>query len=70
MVKLMLYSLLSGYNAFISTNEIVLMKAEIVLRDRRKKEKERGEGKKSPSQHISGCLKLRYCIVKRGGNGM
>lgn len=39
MVKLILYLPLTGCNAFISTNEIVLMKAEMVLRDRG-----RGEG--------------------------
>lgn len=39
MVKLILYSLLTGCNAFISTNEIVLMKAEMVLRDRKRGEK-------------------------------
>lgn len=70
MVKLILYSPLTGCNAFISTNEIVLMKAEMVLRDRKRGEKERGEGKKKKkaNQPISGCLKSRYCTVKRGSS--
>lgn len=70
MVKLILYSPLTGCNAFVSTNEIVLMKAEMVLRDRKRGEKERGEGKKKPNQPISGWLKSRYCTVKRGGSGI
>lgn len=51
MVKLILYSLLTGCNAFISTNGIVLMKAEMVLRGRKRGEKreKRGEKKKKPT---------------------
>lgn len=73
MVKLILYSPLTGCNAFISTNEIVLMKAEMVLRDRKRGEKERGDGKKTnqpTDRPISSCLKSRYCTVKRGSSGI
>lgn len=47
MVKLILYSLLTGCNAFISTNGIVLMKMEMVLRDRKRGAKEKERGKKT-----------------------
>lgn len=71
MVKLILYSLLTGCNAFISTNEIVLMKAENVLRDRKRGEKERREGeekKRKKKETMLGCLESRYCTVKRGSS--
>lgn len=64
MVKLILYSLLTGCNAFVSTNGIVLMKAEMVLRGRKRGEKERGEGKKKRNQQTSIRLfeiKVLYC---------
>lgn len=58
MVKLILYSPLTGCNAFISTNEIVLMKAEMVLRDRKRGEKERGDGKKNQPTNRPTYIKL------------
>lgn len=64
MVKLILYSLLTGCNAFVTTNGIVLMKAEMVLRGRKRGEKERGEGKKKRNQQTSIRLfeiKVLYC---------
>lgn len=64
MVKLILYSLLTGCNAFVSTNGIVLMKAEMVLRGRKRGEKERGEGKKKRNQQTFIRLfeiKVLYC---------
>lgn len=64
MVKLILYSLLTGRNAFVSTNGIVLMKAEMVLRGRKRGEKETGEGKKKRNQQTSIRLfeiKVLYC---------
>lgn len=64
MVKLILYSLLTGCNAFVSTNGIVLMKAEMVLRGRKRGEKERGEGEKKRNQQTSVRLfeiKVLYC---------
>lgn len=74
MVKLILYSLLTGCNAFISTNEIVLMKAENVLKGvggggGGGRERERRWGKKKKRKEtVLGCLKSRYCTVKRGSS--
>lgn len=71
MVKLILYSLLTGSNAFVSINEIVLMEAEMVLRDRKKKKREEKVKKKRPTNKpVSGCLKSRYCTVKQGSSGI
>lgn len=68
MVKLILYCLLTGCN----TNGIVLMKAEMVLRGRKRGENEREEDKKKKEANkpLSGCLKSRYCTVKRGSSGI
>lgn len=52
MVKLILYSLLTGCNAFISTNGIVLMKAEMVLRGRKRGEKREKRGKKKKPTNL------------------
>lgn len=68
MVKLILYSLLTGCNAFISTNEIVLMKAENVLKGVRERERKKMGKKKKRKETMLGCLKSRYCTVKRGSS--
>lgn len=63
MVKLILYSPLTGCKAFISTNEIVLMKAEMILRDRKRKEKEEREREKNnqPTYIRLFETKVLYC---------
>lgn len=58
-VKLILYSQLPSCNAFVSTSEIVLIKAEMVLRDRKRGEKERRGEKIKINQPIFRCLKPR-----------
>lgn len=63
MVKLILYSLLTGCNAFISTNEIVLMKAENVLKGVRERERKKmGKKKKKKGNYVRLFeIKVLYC---------